>query len=35
MDHLKGDDRKAKGRSNIEDFKDKVKEQRTKQEYWQ
>ena len=35
MDHLKGDDRKVKGRSNIEDFKDKVKEHRTKQEYWQ
>ena len=34
MDHLKGDDRKAKGKSNIEDFKDKVKTERYQQEYW-
>ena len=34
MDHLKGDARKAKGRSNIEDFKDKVKAERSEQEYW-
>ena len=34
MDHLKGDERKMKGRSGPEDFKDKVKEQRMKQEYW-
>ena len=34
MDHLKGDARKAQGRSNIEDFKDKVKTERTEQEYW-
>ena len=34
MDHLKGDDRKSKGKSNIEDFKDKVKTERTKQAYW-
>jgi len=34
MDHLKGDARKAKGKSNIEDLKDKVRVERTKQEYW-
>ena len=35
MDHLKGNERKTKGRSNIDDFKDKVKAERKKQEYWQ
>ena len=34
MDHLKGDRRKAEGKSNIDDFKDKVKADRIKQEYW-
>ena len=34
MDQLKGDGRKAQGRSNMEDFKDKVKAERTEQEYW-
>ena len=34
MDHLKGDDRKIKGKSNMDDFKDKVKAERTKQDYW-
>ena len=35
MDHLKGDVRKAQGKSNIEDFKDRVKVERKEQEYWQ
>ena len=35
MDHLKGDNRKLQGRSNLDDFKDKVKAERIKQEYWQ
>ena len=34
MDHLKGDNRKAKGKSDIDDFKDSVKTERVKQEYW-
>lgn len=34
MDHLKGNDRKIQGRSNMEDFKDKVKTERMNQEYW-
>jgi hypothetical protein len=34
MDHLKGDDRKSMGRSNVDDFKDKIKKERLTQEYW-
>ena len=34
MDHLKGDTRKAQGKSYLDDFKDKVKAERVKQEYW-
>ena len=34
MDHLKGDARKTKGKSNIDDFKDKLKAERAKQDYW-
>jgi hypothetical protein len=34
MDHLKGDNRKAKGKSNTDDFKDNIKVERSKQDYW-
>ena len=34
MDHLKGNERKVQGKSNIEDFKDRLKAERTKQLYW-
>lgn len=34
MDHLKGDERKIKGKSNTEDFKDRIKKERLKQDYW-
>ena len=34
MDHLKGDNRKAQGKSSIEDFKDKIKSERTERLYW-
>ena len=34
MDHLKGNDRKAQGKSSIDDFKDRIKVERTKQVYW-
>jgi len=34
MDHLKGDDRKIKGKSNVDDFKDRIKKERLTQDYW-
>ena len=34
MDHLKGDERKAQSKSSVEDFKDAIKRERTKQSYW-
>ena len=34
MDHLKGDNRKTLGKSNLEDFKDRIKVERIKHSYW-
>jgi len=34
MDHLKGDDRKTKGKSNVDDFKDRIRTERLTQDYW-
>ena len=34
MDHLKGDNRKNKGKSSLDDFKDRIKTERSTQPYW-
>ena len=34
MDHLKGPKRKVKGKSHLDDFKERFKEKRLKQTYW-